>query len=180
MASVTIRSAIKTDLARCLLLDPAYDTDYVWQMERKPLEGQVSVMFRTVKLPRSMRVAYPRDQRALQAGWQSCDALLVAEDATGSLVGYAALAKRAPQATLMVHDLIVTKPLRRTGIASALLKAAARWGSELQLRWLMLEVQTKNYPAIGFCEKHGLSFCGYNDHYFANQDIALFFAQALH
>jgi hypothetical protein len=41
-------------------------------------------------------------------------------------------------------------------------------------------MQTKNYPAISFCQKHGMTFCGFNDRHFANQDIALFFALALH
>jgi ribosomal protein S18 acetylase RimI-like enzyme len=43
----------------------------------------------------------------------------------------------------------------------------------------MLETQTKNHPAICFYRKHGFVFCGFNDRYYTNQDIALFFAQNL-
>ena len=43
----------------------------------------------------------------------------------------------------------------------------------------MFETQTKNYPAICFYRKHRFVFCGFNDRYYTNQDIALFFAQSL-
>lgn len=180
MTNVAIRSAIKTDLARCLTLDPSYVTDFVWQMESRVQDGQIVVNFRTARLPRQMRVPYPREQRLLAESWQACDAMLIAEDAGSNLIGYATLIKRIPQATVLVNDLIVAKAARRTGIGSALLKAVAQWGRDQHLKWLMLELQTKNFPAINFAQKHGLKFCGFNDHYFANQDIALFFALGLH
>ena len=41
---------------------------------------------------------------------------------------------------------------------------------------MMLALQSKNDPAIEFCTQLGLGFCGYSDRYFANRDIALFFA----
>jgi GNAT superfamily N-acetyltransferase len=105
--------------------------------------------------------------------------MLIADQPNG-LAGYAALTKQVPQSTVWVNDLVVARPIRRTGVGSQLLKAIVTWGRDQQLKWLVVEVQTKNFPAINFCQKHGLKFCGYNDRYFANQDIALFFAMALH
>ncbi len=181
MTNVKIRPALPPDLPRCLALDPSYQTDYVWQMDShaNAHTAQIDVSFRSVKLPRTMRVAYPRDNKMLSEGWRACDALLIAEDAN-SCVGYVAMAKHVPQSTVWINDLVVSKNIRRTGVGSALLKATAQWGHAQQLKWLILEMQTKNYPAISFCQKHGLTFCGFNDRYFANQDIALFFALALH
>jgi hypothetical protein len=40
-------------------------------------------------------------------------------------------------------------------------------------------MQSKNQPAIRLAQKHGYEFCGYNDHYYMTQDVALFFAKAL-
>ena len=179
MIKPIIRNATAADLPHCLGLDASFETDHVWQMDSRSEHGQISVSFRSVRLPRSMRVLYPRDARLLSAGWQSCDAMLIAED-NGALVGYAALAKRAPQSTAWVQDLIVSKAARRAGVGQALLAWSVRWAREQQLSWLVVEVQTKNYPALSFCQKNGLTFCGYNDHYYANQDIALFFAKAIH
>ena len=37
------------------------------------------------------------------------------------------------------------------------------------------EIANADYPAIRLLERQGFSFCGYNDRYYANQDIAIFF-----
>ncbi|MBN1937364.1 MAG: GNAT family N-acetyltransferase [Anaerolineae bacterium] len=74
-----------------------------------------------------------------------------------------------------ITHLIVDRPYRKRGIGTALLKASVAWGKSKKLERLMIAVQTKNYPAISFCEKHNLLFCGFNDHYYVNRDIALFF-----
>jgi GNAT superfamily N-acetyltransferase len=174
-----IRSATAADLPHCLAIDPAFETDYVWQMDNHAHAGQIDVSFRTVRLPRPMKVVYPRDTKQLNAGWQACDEMLVADD-NRSLVGYAALAKRPAQSAIWVQDLIVAKTARRNGVGSALLAGVLRWARDEKLTWLLLEVQTKNYPAIQFCQKQGLNFCGFNDHFFANQDIAVFFVKAVH
>ena len=69
--------------------------------------------------------------------------------------------------------------LRRQGIGSALLLATHEWGLAHESRNLVLEIQPKNYPAIRMAQKLGFEFCGYNDRYFANRDIGLFFAKSL-
>ena len=40
-------------------------------------------------------------------------------------------------------------------------------------------MQSKNYPAIHLALNQGYAFCGYNDHYYSTQDIALFFVRGL-
>ena len=179
MIKPIVRSATAADLSTCLSFDPSFETEYVWQMDSRSQEGQINASFRTVRLPRPMKVTYPRDVKQLNAGWQACDAMLVAAD-NQAVVGYAALAKRGAQSTAWVQDLIVTKTARRGGVGSALLAGVARWAREEKLAWIMIEAQTKNYPAIQFCQKLGFTFCGYNDHFFANQDIAVFFVKAVH
>ena len=74
-----------------------------------------------------------------------------------------------------ISHMIVDRPHRRRGIATAMLEASKLWARKEGLQRLMVSVQTKNYPAICFCEKNGFAFCGYNDRYYKNRDIALFF-----
>jgi len=179
MIKPIIRSATAADLSPCRAFDPSFETEYVWQMDSRAQDGQINISFRTVRLPRPMKVAYPRDVKQLNAGWNACDAMLVADD-NRAVLGYVALAKRGAQSAAWVQDLIVTKTARRNGVGSALLTGVLRWAREEKLAWIMIEVQTKNYPAIQFCQKHGFTFCGYNDHFFANQDIAVFFVKAVH
>jgi ribosomal protein S18 acetylase RimI-like enzyme len=175
--NLVVRPAELVDLDFCLTLDPSYSTESVWQMDLRGEEGHVTVTFRTVRLPRSMRVSYPHDREQLVAGWRRCDGFLVAEK-DGQIIGYAALTAHAPEDTVSISDLVVARVYRRQGIGTALLNAASEWAKSRNLRWLVMEAQTKNHPAIRFCEKHGFAFCGFNDHYYANQDIAVFFARS--
>jgi GNAT superfamily N-acetyltransferase len=174
--TLVIRPAELPDLDLCLALDPSYSTESVWQMDWESQDSRVAVTFRAVRLPRSMRVTYPRGREQLVAGWKRCDGFLVACQ-PGRIIGYAALTTHAAEGAAWISDLVVERTHRRQGVGAALLNAAGEWAQSRGLRRLLIEVQTKNYPAICFCEKLGLAFCGFNDHYYANQDIAVFFAR---
>jgi ribosomal protein S18 acetylase RimI-like enzyme len=77
-------------------------------------------------------------------------------------------------------DLVVAPRLRRQGIGSALTLAAQEWVARHSVsRRLVLEMQPKNFPAISLSQKLGFDFSGYNDHYYANRDVAIFFAKWL-
>jgi GNAT superfamily N-acetyltransferase len=173
-----IRSALMGDLQECLKLDGSYTTDYVWQMESHATNGEIGIVFRHVRLPRSMRVEYPRDAEALSADWRLCDGFLVAEQ-DRQTVGYVSLATRPAQRAVQVGDLIVLRSRRRTGVGAALIGAAMRWGRERNLRQIIVEAQTKNHPAICLLNKLGFAFCGFNDRHYLNQDIAVFYTRAV-
>jgi RimJ/RimL family protein N-acetyltransferase len=40
-------------------------------------------------------------------------------------------------------------------------------------------MQPKNYPAIQLALKLGFELCGFNDRYYANHEIGIFFAKSL-
>ncbi len=172
-----VRPAWPRDLEACSVLDHSYTTDRVWQMETREENGVQAITFRVARLPREMQVNYPRQDENLLEGWRRRDGFLVADE--GRVHGYVALTARAEHGIAWVGDLVVDRPHRRRGIGTALLQAAAQWGRDRDLARLVVEVQTKNYPAIRFCQSRGLVFCGYNDHYWPCQDIALFFGEAL-
>src|SRR3990172_2036808 len=87
MAQVQVRPAASSDLPHLPALDHGYSTDYVWQMDAREENEQTSITFRTVRLPRSMRVAFPRDSQQLLQAWNRRVCFLVAEEA-GLLKGY--------------------------------------------------------------------------------------------
>jgi ribosomal protein S18 acetylase RimI-like enzyme len=174
-----VRSVTPADLPQVLAIDPDYTTEYVWQMEAREGDGSVAIAFRTVRLPRSMRVAYPRYPEALAEEFGRRDGLhLVAED-EGGIAGYLGLTLQPVSGAGWITHLAVARDKRRRGIGTALIDAATRWGREHGLTRLIVETQTKNYPAIHFCQRLGFAFCGYHDRYYRNQDIALFFARPI-
>jgi ribosomal protein S18 acetylase RimI-like enzyme len=73
--------------------------------------------------------------------------------------------------------LVVSAANRRQGIASGLLLAVMDIVGKRDFRLLVLEMQSKNDPAITMASKLGFNFCGYRDHYFPNQELALFYSR---
>jgi len=180
--AITIRAATDDDLPACLQLDLSYETDYVWQMDVRDEEGTIRVGFQTVRLPRLMRVLYPRDSEALAAVWAKCDPAqgcqLVGEVA-GVVRGYLMMRADPLHDSAWITDLVVGRAWRRQTIGTTLLAEAYQWAQTHHFQRLTVETQTKNYPAICFCQRHGLTFCGFNDQYYPNYDIALFFSQII-
>jgi ribosomal protein S18 acetylase RimI-like enzyme len=193
-----LRAAELTDFGACLALDADSQTDHVWQMDERQENGGRAVRFQTIRLPRVMYVSYPRQRDDLVSAWDGgATVLVIAErpaDELGDLrvspdlpggsvpdadppaiLAYCQLDACAWQGSGWISHLIVDRPHRRRGIATAMLQACKLWARKEGLQRLMVSVQTKNYPAICFCEKHGFVFCGYNDRYYENRDIALFF-----
>lgn len=176
MTEIQVRPLALADIAGLAALDPSYHTDYVWQMEVRNEDGELTTRFREVRLPRSMRVDYPREPQALAEDWQARLAVLVAERGEEA-IGYIGLAAGMAAGGLVASDLVVGRRFRRQGAGSALVRAAQTWAKQQGHKRLMLEMQSKNHPAISLALKLGFEFCGYNDRYYDNQDIALFFAR---
>jgi ribosomal protein S18 acetylase RimI-like enzyme len=69
--------------------------------------------------------------------------------------------------------------MRGKGLARKLIGAAEAWGLQRGLRRAIIEIQSKNAPAVRMVQKLGFEFCGYNDQYYSTRDVALFFARAI-
>ncbi|MHB0924588.1 MAG: GNAT family N-acetyltransferase [Bellilinea sp.] len=178
MPEIEIRPALTTDYSVLAEIDHSSRTEYVWQMDRSFEIGQISVSFREIRLPRSIHIEYPHTHDQIVEGWKKSAGILMAVLA-GQPVGYVSINDQLAPRAAWVTDLAVSESHRRQGIGSALLLSAQNWASQRKLRRIILEMQSKNNAALRMALKLGFEFCGYNDQYFANQDIALFFAQPL-
>ena len=177
MPEIEIRPAIATDIPTLIRIDHSYISDHVWQMGLHQESDSFGAMFREVRMPRSVRVDYPRSPQALAEDWLQRSGLLVALLASEP-VGYAGLMENIFPQTCSMTDLVVTQRLRRQGIGSALILAALEWvRSRGTTRRLLLEMQPKNHAAINLAQKLGFDYCGYVDHYYVNHDISIFFSK---
>jgi GNAT superfamily N-acetyltransferase len=176
---MTVRIAELADLNACYEMDGSYTTNHVWQMQAHENEQTIEVRFDTVRLPRPMKVAYPRHADELLPNWRQGECFLVAADNSGQPIGFLDMTAQRWHDVGWIRNLVVDRSHRRRGVATALLRAARYWAMDNELGKIMLETQTKNYPAIRFALKHRFIFCGYNDRYYSNGDIALFFSLAL-
>lgn len=178
--TLLIRDGLRSDIAACLELDHSYETDYVWQMRLQDSPEQRQIVFQRERLPRTLETEWPKSEHRLQLGLDKQQCFLVAEDRqAGEVLAYLTLRNDPVYHQASLQDLIVSRPFRRRKIGGRLLNVARNWARQQQLRRLMAELQTQNYPGIMFCQRAGLGFCGFNDHYFPNQDIAIFFSESL-
>jgi ribosomal protein S18 acetylase RimI-like enzyme len=176
--AVQVRPAVEDDYERLLGLDHGFSTEYVWQMELGQGTPRMGAQFRETRLPRPMPVKYPRSSDRLQTEWKQRTALLLGES-NGKIVGYASLSVGLAPGAIWLTDLVVDVPFRRKGVGSRLIAAVQAWAREHGHDRLVLEMLSKNYPAIKMAQKLAFEFSGYNDKYYENQDIALFFAKRL-
>jgi len=175
MTAINIRPVMSTDIPKMISLDHNYSTGYVWQMTIDLTEIQTQVTFREVRLPREVHVNYPRSPRRLVDDWTKRNLLLLAEE-EDKVRGYISVGQGLAPASGWIEDLAVDRTSRRNGIGSALVMAAQDWCGKKNIHRLTMEMQPKNHPAIQFAYKLGFEFSGYNDQYYRDQEIAIFFS----
>ena len=166
------------DLTACLALDASYETEHVWQVMQQQEGDDMVARFRVVQLPRTMHVRYPSWSESLLANQERGDMILVAAEAS-TLRGYIDQETQGDQDIAWVHHLVVAPAFRRQGIGAALLQRGMQHARQEGLAQMMVIVQSKNHPAISFLQRHGFVFCGYNERFYCNQDIGLYFGRGL-
>lgn len=172
---MNIRLAQARDLEVCLALDESFETEYVWQMETARTDGGIQLAFRTTRLPRAMRVPGNAPRDAMLDHLEVGECFLVAEEYP-RLLGFVDATADLDQRLVWLHFLIVASDARRRGVGTQLLRETLQWAREKKMRAVVATLSTKNYPASNFLTRHGFMFCGFNDRYYHNRDIALFFA----
>jgi ribosomal protein S18 acetylase RimI-like enzyme len=175
---VKIRQAVSGDIPALMNLDHGYSTDHVWQMIYDQNTRDINVRFQEQKLPRPMRVHYPRDPSRLADEWTSKSGILVAIQAD-SPVAYLCLVPGPAEDSLWISDVVVDLRVRRQGIATQLIEESKEWSAERGNQSLFMEMQSKNFPAISLARQTDFSFAGFSDGYYADHEIALFFVHHL-
>lgn len=172
---MNIRSAQVRDLDACLALDESFETEYVWQMDTTRANGSIQLGFRTTRLPRAMKVPINAPRDYIADHFEQGECVLVAEEYP-RIVGYVDATLDPAQRVVWIQSLVVASDQRRQKIGTRLLQLTMEWARDKKLRAVMAGISTKNYPASTFLQKQGFAFCGFNDQYYHNRDIALFFS----
>ncbi len=183
-----IRPGNETDLVACRALDHHYTTSYVWQLAvQEQAQGQ-QLRFQRVRLPRPMEVNGSPAAEYLVHALRPPMELHVAEERLGGaarILAYITLSHEETEALTRVTRLAVTRTRRGEGIGTALLDTAANISQRVNEGHranprLRLEAQSTNYPAIRFATRSGFTFCGYDEQFYADGAIAVFFCRLLY
>ena len=95
------------------------------------------------------------------------------------VIGYIRMSDLILPHTAWMTDIVVSPRFRRQGVGMALILAAQSWAVDRKDNRALMEMPSKNKPAISLAQKLGYEFCGYNDMYYETQDIALFFGRSI-
>jgi GNAT superfamily N-acetyltransferase len=175
-----IRDGMRNDIPDCLELDHSYETDTVWQMKISNEDGW-RIDFRPERLPRVVDAVCEVNEERIRAALlpEHCFLVATTREADPEIIGYLTMHADRINRIGWIEDVVVSRLYRRHKIATRLSRVAVGWAKEHGLSSVMIETQTKNYPGIRFCEAAGFAFCGFNDRYFPNRDIAVFFSQSV-
>jgi ribosomal protein S18 acetylase RimI-like enzyme len=178
MAEIEIRPAISTDIPELMALDHTIITSQIWQIESFREEKEMSIHVLKTKLPRPLTLPYPKNIESMADTWTNHSLFLTAR-LSSKLVGYLILSMDHELRTAQITDLVVDEISRRQGIASGLILSIRSYLRNNGIRKLMIAAPARNQAVIELARKLQMNFCGYIDHYFVNQEAALFFSMVI-
>ena len=176
MAEILIRQAVSPDIELLSHFDHTVKTECVWQMTQNAESGRIVTTFIENHLPREMRLTYPQSPDSLLERWKNYSSVLIACINTVP-VGYVTFTSTFASDMLWVKDLVVDELWRRKSVATTLIQAANSWGASRHFSRMSIEMSSKNFPGISLVKKSGFEFSGYDDTFYNNNDIALFFSR---
>lgn len=176
--AIEMVTSTPTEAEALFKMNHAYHTNYAWQMSRKTNAEELTVQFNRVRLPRQMLVqpAITLEERIAQNA--SADMIMVAMK-DNNPIAYIALKENEAGNLVSIIDLVVRQNHRRKSVGSMLLTAAQDWTSHLDCQRLVINVTTKNDPAIALLSHAGFDYCGFHEFLSANHDIVLFYGTYL-
>ena len=179
-SQMLFRDAVAEDIPFCLSLDSDFQTEHVWQMTVQEGVDEIQVSCRRQRLPRrleSRHISHPVDlEIALR---QEYCFIVIQHKESNHLLGFITLRIDEKSRVAYLQDLVIDRLYRRRSLGSRLIHVARVWASEFDLRQIIFEIPTTNYPCIQFAQALGFTFCGFNDHHFANREIAVFFSLSI-
>ena len=179
MPEIDIRPVVPGDVETLSVFEHGYHSTYVWQMDIDLTSYTMKTEFNRRRLPRQVFVSYPRGRDEIFGDLSQAEAFFTAV-LDGRPIGYIKVLAERTTKIARVSDLVVSASFRRQGIASGLLLASMDLISHRKFSALILEMQSRNDPAIAMATKLGFKFCGFRDNYFPNDDLAIFFGRFAH
>ena len=176
-SQIVMRDGAPADVPYCLALQSEYATENVWQMTVQEGTDEFQFSCRRQRLPRPLQAKHETDPRHLEMAIHRRHCFVVMQESnTNQYLGYVSMRVDETHQIAYLQDIVVDRPFRRRSLGSRLVNVARVWAQEYQLRQIMFEIVTTNYPCIQFAQAQGFVFCGFNDRHFPSREIAVFFS----
>lgn len=176
MAEIEIGAATLDEFPQIAKMDLSFESNYVWKTQM--LEGLDSFesSFQRIRLPKIIRVSFQAYSTAILEPLIRQKQILAARYEE-QVIGYVRLEQDETANRLMLKTGGVTPEYRNKGVGSVILDRVCEIARSNNIRSLVCMIQAKNDPAIHFLMARGFVFCGYQEFFFRNMEIGLFFSK---
>jgi ribosomal protein S18 acetylase RimI-like enzyme len=176
MAEIEIGAATLDELTQIAQMDLSFESDHVWKTQM--LEGMDSFesSFQRIQLPKPIRVSFQAYSSVnLETLIRQRVILSIRYDE--KVIGYVRLEQDETVNRLIIKTGGVMPEYRNKGVGTVLLERICEIARQNKIRSLVCMVQAKNDPTIHFLLARGFVFCGYQEFFFRNMEIGLFFSK---
>lgn len=176
MAEIEIGAATLEEYPQIAQMDLSFESDYVWKTQM--LEGLDSFesSFQRIRLPKTIHVSFQAYSPSnLEYMISQREILSVRYEE--HVIGYIRLEQDEAVNRLILKTGGIMPEYRNKGVGSVLLERVTEIARHNSIRSLVAMVQAKNDPAIRFLLARGFVFSGYQEFFFRNMEIGLFFSK---
>ena len=176
MAEIEIGAATIDEYPQIASMDLSLESDHVWKTQTLEEFESFEASFQRIRLPKTIRVSFQAYSAA------NLESLIVHQEILSvryeeKVIGYLRLEQDETANRLVLKTGGIMPEYRNKGIGSVLLTRVMEIAHHNNLRSIVCMVQAKNDPAIHFLLSHGFVFCGYQEFFFRNMEIGLFFSK---
>ena len=178
MAEIEIGAATLDEMTQIAQMNLSFESDYVWKTQM--LEGLDSFesSFQRIRLPQTIRVSFQAYSMAnLETLIRQREILSVRYE--DNVIGYVRLEQDETVNRIIVKSGGVMPEYRNKGVGTVLLDRICEIARHNRIRSLVCMVQAKNDPTIHFLLARGFVFCGYQEFFFRNMEIGMFFSKSI-
>ena len=178
MAEIEIGAATLDEMTQIAQMDLRFESDYVWKTQM--LEGLDSFesSFQRIRLPQTIRVSFQAYSMAnLETLIRQREILSVRYE--DNVIGYVRLEQDETVNRIILKSGGVMPEYRNKGVGTVLLDRICEIARHNRIRSLVCMVQAKNDPTIHFLLARGFVFCGYQEFFFRNMEIGMFFSKSI-
>lgn len=176
MAEIEIGAATIDEYPQIAQIDLSFDSEYVWKTQMLEELDSFESSFQRIRLPKKIHVSFQAYNPAtLESLIMQREILSVRYE--DRVIGYLRLEQDETVNRLILKTGGIVPEYRGKGIGSVLLDRVAEIARHNNIRSLVCMVQAKNDPAVRFLMGRGFVFSGYQEFFFRNMEIGLFFSR---
>lgn len=176
MAEIEIALANMGEYPILSQIDLSFESDYVWRSQMVDDLNSYSISFQKIKLPKTIKIPFQAlNQDALENMVKRKEILSIRYEQT--IVGFMRLERDESVNHLILKTGGLRPEYRHKGIGTALLTRMQDIAIQNRIHYIVGMLQAKNDPAIRFMLSRGFQFCGFQEFFFPNMEIGLFFSK---